>query len=469
MKDYKYKVFTDAIEKHISTGLLKPGDKLPSARSIKKEYQLSISSVQNGYDYLIYKGLVRSLPRSGYIVNYQSYKASASHSPDLKAIPRDSVFRENIFLTSQQKQHTEVANLNAAVPSDLLIPQKLVLRTMQQVIREKGAALLRYYPTNGTEELRELVAKRQVLHGAIIQKDETIITDGALQALYIALAVTTNPNDIIAVESPCVFSVLEVIANLKLRTIEIPLKNYNTFDTDHLADACQKNDIKSIVVTPNFHNPTGILMTDETKQKLYNIASSREIPIIENDIYGDLYFTGSRPTTIRNYDQQGLVITVSSFSKTLAPGIRLGWLAAGRYFSAAERLKFSLGRSVSPLNQEVVAKLLSTSSYDRHLRKFRRQLELQAIKLANHIHQFFPETTYTTIPQGGYSIWTQLAPGTDMLAFYKTCEKFGVNFTPGNTFSFTNNYDNCFRTVFSNHLTPESLNAIERIGQSLSH
>jgi len=465
MTDYKYKKFTDEIEKNITNGLLKPGDRLPSVRKIKDEYQISISSVQNGYDYLVYKGLVKSIPRSGYIVDYQLNKNSIFSDADFKPIPRNSVFRENLFATSHQVQHNEIIHLNAAVPSDFLIPQKLVLSAMQKAIREKGASLLRYYPSNGKEELRGLISKRSALHGELVQQDEIIITDGALQALYIALAVTTQPNDIIAVESPCVFSVLEVIANLHLRTVEIPVRNTTGIDLNILEHVCQKNNIKAIVVTSNFHNPTGILMSDKSKKDLYNIASSNDIPIIENDIYGDLYFNGTRPSTIRNYDNKDLVITVSSFSKSIAPGIRLGWLSAGRYFSSAERLKFALGRSVSPINQEVVIKLLSTLSYDRHLRSLRRQLELQAIKLVNHFNEYFPDEISTTIPQGGYSLWIQLEPDRDMEIFYKTCEKFGVSFTPGHTFSFTNNFDHCFRSVFSNRLSSETFEAIEKIGK----
>jgi DNA-binding transcriptional MocR family regulator len=464
MRDYKYKKFTDEIEKNIVQGLLKQGDRLPSVRKIKDEHKLSTSSVQNGYDYLVYKGLVKSIPRSGYIVAHPLKKYSDFSDSDFKSIPRDSVFRENLFATSHQMHHNEISHLNAAVPSDFLIPQKLVLSVMQKIIREKGASLLRYYPSSGKEELRELISKRSALHGSLVQQEEIIITDGTLQALYIALAVTTQPNDIIAVESPCVFSVLEVIANLHLRTVEIPVRNNTGIDLNIMEEICQKNGIKAIVVTPNFHNPTGILMSDKAKKDLYDIASSHNIPIIENDIYGDLYFNGIRPSTIRNYDNQGLVITVSSFSKSLAPGIRLGWLSAGRFFSKAERLKFALGRSVSPINQEVVIKLLSTLSYERHLKSLRRQLELQAIKLFNHFNEYFPDAI-STMPQGGYSLWTRLEANRDMELFYKTCEKFGITFTPGHTFSFINTYDHHFRAIFSSHLTSESFDAIEKIGK----
>ncbi|NRF38179.1 PLP-dependent aminotransferase family protein [Pedobacter foliorum] len=468
MKHYRHKIFTTIIEENINKQILKPGDKLPSARSIKQEYKLSTSTVQSGYDYLVFKGLVTSLPRSGYVVAVQNNAETAADVyPDLPPIPRDPVFQNNISLTSSLQNHSEYTSFNVAVPSDTFVPQKLVLRTMQEVIREKGAALLRYYPANGSAELRELLSRRSAAHGAIIQPEELLITDGAIQALYIALATVTIPGDIIAVESPCVFSILETIANLRLKTIEIPVRYKDGFDTDYLRNVCDKNQIKAIVLTPNFQNPTGILLSDEKKKKVLEIATQHQIPIIENDIYGDLYFNDSRPSTIRNFDTTGLVITYSSFSKTIAPGIRLGWLAAGRYYSEAERIKFSLGRSVTPLNQEVVIKLLSSTSYDRHLRSFRRQLEHQSITLLNQFKKHFPKQAYAHAPLGGYSIWIQLPPLVDMELFYAKCEQFRILFTPVSTFSYTNSYSHHYRMIFSQRITDTSLEAIKKIGNFL--
>lgn len=184
------------------------------------------------------------------------------------------------------------------------------------------------------------------------------------------MAAVTQSGDVIAVESPCVFSVLEVISNLKLKIIEVPVHYKTGFDIDFLKDILTENNICAVVVTPNFHNPTGILISDETKKELALIAENNEIPIIENDIYGDLYFDGERPSTICKFDTEGWVMTYSSFSKTLAPGIRLGWLNTGRFFEQAERIKFSLGRSVAPIFQELMIQLLNENSYDRHLRFF---------------------------------------------------------------------------------------------------
>lgn len=463
MKEYKYSVFTNMIESGISKGLLKAGDKLPSIRSVKAEYNLSTTSVQSGYDYLVSKGLVKSIPRSGYII--AEYLKEIVPSTALNTIVKDAVFREKVMLTSKRLEHSESVSLNVATPADIFIPQNLILKTMQEVVREKGASLLRYYPNSGLLRLRELITKRYALHGAYLQSEELIITDGALQALYIALSSITCPGDIIAVESPCVFSILEVIANLGLRTIEIPISFPNGLDIELLEKVCIEHAVKAIVVTPNFHNPTGILMSDEQKKQVYEIAVAHNVPIVENDIYGDLYFEGNRPTNIRNYDTKGLVLTYSSFSKTLAPGLRIGWLAAGQYFAKVERLKFSLGRSVTPINQEVVIKLLQSTNYDKHLRGFRSKLAQQAVLLKEQFTTCFPSGLITSCPKGGYSLWCELSAHVDITLFYKKSEEVGVSFTPGETFSFTDWYDTCFRAVFSHQLTPGNLESIQRLGK----
>ncbi|WP_437918338.1 PLP-dependent aminotransferase family protein [Sphingobacterium sp. LRF_L2] len=467
MKTYRHQLFTSVIEEKIIKNILKAGDKLPSVRTIRRDYGLSVSTIQKGYDYLSFKGFVKSIPRKGYIVSDELQQDKKAEDKSIVPFSVDSDFRHKVSITSSRKQKFLGGNLNAAIPGDYIMPQKLVLKIMQQIIREKGAALLRYYPSNGSVELRELLSKRIARHGAFVPSEEILITDGALQSLYISLAVITKPNDIVAVESPCVFSILEVLSNLGLRTVDIPVRHTIGFDTDYLESVCKSSPIKAIVVTPNFHNPTGISMPEAKKKELYAIACQYDIPIIENDIYGDLYFGAIRPSTIRNYDDRGLVLTYSSFSKTVAPGLRLGWLSPGRYFSAAERLKFSLGRSVSAINQEMVIKLLSSVAYDRHLRFFRRYLQLQAAEITEQIRTFFPEKTLMSTPDGGFSLWNQLPQGTDMVQFFKSCNDFGVSFTPGKTFSLTNAFDFHFRATFFENITINTLHFIREIGLSI--
>ncbi|TZF98936.1 PLP-dependent aminotransferase family protein (plasmid) [Chryseobacterium panacisoli] len=464
-KSYKYEVFTAVIEKQIRTGVLQEKDRLPSVREVKEKYKLSTSSVQSGFEYLMIKGLIRSYPRSGYFVA----KTEEENIPEARAKPpvviRDAEFLKNMMLTS--KRTSESSSFNAAVPGDLLIPQKLILRTMQEVIREKGASLLRYYPSNGLQALKKEIAKQMGTYGCTLNPDEIIITDGALQALTIALKSVTKAGDLVAVDSPCVFSVLEVIAHLELKVIEIPIHHRSGFDTEYFRRVCQENNICALVITPNFHNPTGVVMDDETKKEVLTIAEAHHLCIIENDMYSDLYFEEQRPQPIKSFDKNGNVMIYSSFSKTLAPGIRLGWLYAGNFYAKSERIRFALGRTVSPVYQELVLKLLQGSSYERHLRAFRKKLSQQAAQVLDALRTYFPEGSYFYRPQGGYSIWGQLPEHTDMKRFYEYCEKHQILFTPGDTFSFTNKYYYHFRIVFAERITSESIILLQKAGKKL--
>ncbi|MDR2236868.1 MAG: PLP-dependent aminotransferase family protein [Chryseobacterium sp.] len=460
MKAYKYEVFTSLIEAQIRSRILVKGQKLPSIRDIKNKYSLSTSSVQNGFEYLMIHGLVESRPRSGYFVAYAPENNSIQRKTHLIPVVRDPGFARNVMFTSAISKNSESGSFNTAAPGDLLVPQKLILRTMQEVIREKGAALLRYYPSDGLPEL-----KKQIAVDSGLNPDQIIITDGALQAMTIALSTVTIPGDIVAVESPCVFSVLEVLAGLGLKIMEVPVHYENGFDTEFLKKICDEHNIRAVVVTPNFHNPTGIVMSDEAKKELTAIAFTYNIPVIENDIYGDLYFSGKRPATISCFDDSGLVMTVSSFSKTLAPGIRLGWLYAGRFYSQAERSRFVLGRSVSPVYQELMLKLLQKGRYERHLRPFRNQLKRQAIEVLAALYRYFPEDSYFHSPLGGYSIWGRLPEEVDAEAFFEYCGKNGIWFAPGSTFSLTDTYRQHFRIIFADRITTESFILLEKAGK----
>ncbi|MFA4868579.1 MAG: PLP-dependent aminotransferase family protein [Pedobacter sp.] len=465
MKSYKYEVFTSSIEKNIREGIYKPGHKLPSVRELKNQYLTSISTIQKGYEHLMILGLVESVAKSGYYVSSRPVNALDQQEALQSPVIRDPIFENNLVHITSLRSEKKLSEFNVAAPGDLLIPQKLLLRTMQQVIRENGVSLLRYYPSNGSEDLKKSIVKRAAGYQTRLNPDELIITDGALQALYIALATVCNSGDIIAVESPCVFSVLEVIRMLNLKVIEIPIELGYGFDIDFLQKACQKNKVKAVLVTPNFHNPTGILMTDEQKQKLLAVVQRLNIVLIENDIYGDLNFSGQRPCNIKSYDESGLVMTYSSYAKTLAPGIRLGWLSAGKFMDRAEQIKFSLGSTVSPIYQETVNRLLKGSSYDRHIRAFRMELAKNAYFTINLLSDNFAKGTLMYTPSGGYNIWVKMPGHTDMDYFYRQCEKNGVRFTPGYTFSFSNNFSNNFRLVFADKFSPKKLEAIKLAGK----
>ena len=464
MRVYKFEAFTSDIEKNIRDGIYKPGHKLPSVRELKKQYRTSVSTIQNGYEHLIILGLVESIPKSGYYVATHINKIK-QNTPPHRLVVRDAIFERNVTLITSSRQDKKVAEFNVATPGDLIISQKLLLRTMQQVIRENGVGLLRYYPLNGSADLKRNIIKHAAGYQTRINPQELLITDGALQALHIALVAVCNAGDVIAVESPCVFSILEVIRVLGLKVIEVPVDLQSGFDVDFLRKACTKNKIKAVLITPNFHNPTGILLHDEQKKALVDVIQQHGIAVIENDIYGDLNFSGKRPSTLKSFDESGLVMTYSSYAKTLAPGIRLGWLSAGKFMERTEQIKFSMGSTVSPIYQETVNRLLSGNSYDRHIRAFRMQLAKNAFFTINLLAEHFPEGTSVLSPSGGYNIWVKMPSHVDMDNFYSRCEKIGVKFTPGYTFSFSAMFSAYFRVVFADNYSSHKILALELAGK----
>jgi len=468
IKHYKYEAIAAEIEGHIMAGRYRPGDKLPAIRILKEKYHTSISTIQNAYEYLLVKGLVESLAKSGYYVSAAAHKEQEGIPLKSKpVIVRDAVFKHRLSaITTWNEQRNAFSEFNVAAAGDAFIPQKLVLRTMQQVIRAQGIGILRYYPANGSTHLREQITRRAAQYHTGLQAGELIITDGALQALYIALASVCVPGDVVALESPCIFSILEVIRMLKLKVVEIPVDVNTGFDIDYLKKVCTKHTLKAIVVTPNFHNPTGTLLSTDQKKYLLHLAQLHQIALIENDVYGDLNFTDQRPCNIKAFDDSGLVMTYASYSKSLAAGIRLGWLSAGRFFHRAEQLRFAMGSTVAPIYQETVSALLQSNSYDRHIRSFRMQLAKQAYHTLNLFTACFPEGTRISTPKGGYNMWVQMDDRVDMNAFYSYCETAGIRFTPGYTFSFAQVYQQFFRVVFADKYSRAKEKAIRLAGQT---
>jgi DNA-binding transcriptional MocR family regulator len=189
----------------------------------------------------------------------------------------------------------------------------------------------------------------------------------------------------------------------------------------------------------NFHNPVGSLMPDAGKQRLVAMLAERGIPLIEDDIFGDLHFGETRPRIAKCFDRDGLVLTCSSFSKTLAPGYRIGWVIPGRFAAAVLKIKRSMGFSATP-TQLAVAEFLRSGGYDRHLRRLRAAYRDQVQRMRDHIAQVFPAGTRITRPQGGFVLWVELPPGVDSMELFEQALAAGVSIAPGTLFSPTQKY-----------------------------
>jgi DNA-binding transcriptional MocR family regulator len=234
---------------------------------------------------------------------------------------------------------------------------------------------------------------------------------------------------------------------------------------DELSAAMRRHKIAALIVTPNFHNPLGALMPDEKKKALVEMMAKREIPIIEDDIYGDLQHDGPRPKALKAFDKQGLVLLCSSVSKTLAPGFRVGWCVPGRFKDKVELLKFANTCSSPVLTQLAVAEFLQNGGYDYHLRKIRKSYAQQVRLMHEAIGKYFPDGTKVTQPKGGFLLWVELPKGLNALDLFEKAAEQRVSIAPGPLFSPKPNYKNFLRINCGYPFTPQIEHAVMTVGR----
>jgi DNA-binding transcriptional MocR family regulator len=186
-------------------------------------------------------------------------------------------------------------------------------------------------------------------------------------------------------------------------------------------------------------------LSDKYKKDLVELTARWDVAVIEDDVYGDLAFRRSRPCTAKSFDRKGLVLLCSSFSKILSPGYRLGWVAAGRFRSEVERLKFLANVANASLPQMVVAEFLESGGYDRHVKRLRTTLATQVERVRQAVAKYFPEGTRISRPAGGYMLWVELPPRVDALSLYHAALKKNISILPGAVFSASNRFKNHIR------------------------
>jgi DNA-binding transcriptional MocR family regulator len=308
-----------------------------------------------------------------------------------------------------------------------------------------GARALSYDFPPGYGPLRHEIAKRSIDAGCRLSDSEIVTTHGTMEALNLCLRAVAKAGDIVAIESPAFYGTLQIIESLGMRALEIPTDPRDGVLLDALASAMRRQKIKACLFVTNFSNPLGSCMPDSNKKALIELLARREIPLIEDDIYGDLCFGPERPKTVKAFDKQGLVLLCSSFSKTLAPGYRVGWTAPGRFQPQVESLKFTSSMATTTAPQMAIADFLQSGGYDRYLRKIRRILMGQVHQMSNAVGRYFPAGTKVTRPQGGYILWIELPNGIDSLELHRRALEQKISIAPGPIFSAKQRYKNFIR------------------------
>ncbi|MGO4763662.1 PLP-dependent aminotransferase family protein [Cupriavidus sp. 2KB_3] len=462
----RYEEIASAMAEQIRSQGIPVGTRLPSIRTLMVERGVGQSTAFQVYGLLEQWGLALSRQRSGYFVTSSASndaQASLATGSRFDDPPTGSL----VFSAIEVGQRAGVAPLGLAFPSPELFPLQRLARAIRHVARLSPTASTSRNLTPGNEALRRQIAIRYAGMGVSLRLDELIITDGATEALNLCLQAATRPGDIVAIESPCHYGTIQAIARLGLKPLEIPVTIASGIDLQALAEALRWQPVRACVFMPNVHQPTGITWTAEKKQALVGLLDRYDIPLIEDDVLGELYFEGRRPLPAKAYDAGGLVMHCSSFSKSLAPGYRVGWVAAGRYTERVRRLKLSTTGPTSGPVQDAIAEYLQAGGYDRHLRGLRVSLRQQLDDMAHAIATWFPDLTTYERPSGGHSLWVELPPHHDAATVFRAAARRGISIAPGPIFSASGGYTHHVRLNFGTPWNATLAAAMESLGGML--
>lgn len=447
-------------------GIYRPGDRLPGVRRLSRQFGVSISTVVHALSLLEDGGRIEARPRSGYYVRERIETRTEQPEisrPDVRPMP---VTGQALVLRLVQAANEEgVVQLGAAVPAPDFLPTRAIQRALAAAARHGGDSLATYQFPPGQAELRRQIARRMSDAGCRVSPDEIIVTSGCQEALVLALRATTSPGDVVAIESPSFYGLLQAIESLGLKALEIPTDPVTGISLEALELALEKWPVGACVLTANFSNPLGGCMPDEKKRALVSLLAARCIPLVEDDIYGDLGFEGRRPAALAAFDARHEdIIYCASFSKTLSPGLRLGWIVPGRWREKVEYLKYVNSLAAPTLSQLAVAEFLRHGGYDRHLRRVRRAYAGQVGRMIEAVGRYFPEGTRVTQPRGGFVIWLALPEQTDALALCREAMARRISIAPGPIFSPSGKYRNCIRLNCAQPWDDRLESALETLG-----
>jgi DNA-binding transcriptional MocR family regulator len=459
----------------IDAGSLAPGDRMPSLRMLMRQHDVSLSTALQLSRHLESEGWLEARPRSGYFVRRPKRSTMATVAePSMKTMPDPAQFvgihaRVSDFV-ARGRQHPVKINLSAARCAPELYPAEALRQATMRVLRTRPNLLVTATSARGNAHFREVLAKRALNLGLALSPDDVQVTSGCIEALNLALRAVAQPGDTIAVESPTFYGLLQVLESLGLRALEIPTSPQTGISLDALELALQTYPgIKAVVVVPHLQNPLGSIMPDSNKQRLVSLCAQSDVAVIEDDTYSDLVnstLTGDKPLrAMKSWDTTGNVIYCASLHKVLAPGLRVGWMSAGRWRARVEMLKFAQTRGNEELIQLATADYIASPAYDRHLRRLRSLLAAQREKSAEAIASSFPAGTRLNVPNGGLALWVELPQQLSSARVFDAALKEQILIAPGSIFSNSTRFDSYLRLNCGWRFTPEIEQAFKRLGQ----
>jgi DNA-binding transcriptional MocR family regulator len=443
-----YLALANSLEIQVRSNVFRPGDRLPSVRSLCGDHRLSMETVLHTLRVLEDRGVVEARPRSGFYIKFRNqFPEPLPQLLRLESSPVEvSKLRYQSFSIGRSKG---VVPLSIAIPSPEILPTAKLGRMISVLARSASEEMVSYAEPAGHHKLRQQLARRSSDWGCLLKPEDFIVTNGTAEAISLALRTVCPPNSAVLVESPTYYGNLEMIENLGLRVVELPTDPRTGISPDDIEHAVQSIPrIGACLLVTNYSNPLGCTMPVEKKKSLVSILAKHQVPLIEDDIYGDLCPPGSRrPVAAKAFDTEGLVLLCSSISKTLAPGLRVGWIAPGRFREQILQLKTNQTLGCPTITQLAITEFLEHGSYDAHLRKIRTFFADQLQRFSGAVSSYFPPTIRVSRPQGAFVLWIEFDSNLDTTELAaRAMNEHRIAIAPGCIFSANGKrFRNCIR------------------------
>ncbi|MFQ2045565.1 PLP-dependent aminotransferase family protein [Aeromonas veronii] len=457
-----YGQLADQLQQQITSGLWQPGERIPSIRQSCKTHGLSPMTVLQAYQLLESRGLILARPQSGYYVKAAPSRPAAS-LPQQAHYSGSVDINDLVFEVLQASKSRELVPLGMAVADPTLFPHPQLGRALASSMRRLDPFSTVADLPPGNEALRRAIAQRYASDGVAVNPQEIIITTGAMEALSLSLQVLTEPGDWVVVESPTFYGALQAIERLKLKAVEIPVIPGVGIDLDLLADALTRIPVKACWLMGNVQHPLGHTMPDSHKAQLMALLNSHGVPLVEDDVYAEVYFGRERPKPIRHWDQRGDSLLCSSFSKCLAPGFRVGWVVAGPHAERVQRLQLMSTLSTNVPSQLALAEMLRQGGVDAHFRRLRHTLAQRQQQMRAALQRLLPDEVRISSPDGGYFLWLALPAHFDSRALHAKALGSSFSVAPGALFSSQGQHNHCLRLNSSHPWSEQLEQALTRL------
>ncbi len=455
----------------IKAGTLMQGARLPSVRAMMRLHDVSLSTALQTCRQLERDGWIEARPRSGYFVRQPRRIAIPPLAEPDVGRPLDPAQYVGIHsrvseFIAKGRLYPPKVNLSGARAAPELYPSEELKNAAIRALRSDPEVLVRGTPPGGNGQFRSVLARRALENGVVLNPDELIVTHGCIEALNLALRAVAQPGDTVAVESPTFYGLLQILESLGLRALEIPTSASTGMSLEALELALRTYpDIKALVVVPHLQNPLGSVMPDAHKQRLVRLCEQHAIALIEDDTYSELADVDAPLTALKAWDRSGNVIHCASLHKILAPGMRLGWMAAGKWHARVAMLKYAQTRDNEEWSQIAAAEFIASADYDRHLRRLRAALRVQRERMAEAVASYFPLGTRLTMPQGGITLWIELPQACNSRDLFDAALREGILFAPGTMFSNSGRFEHFLRISCGLPCSDEVDEAMRRLGR----